>query len=533
MRHAQSVRSAIALAPLVGLLAACTIGPDYKPPDEAVPARFAGAGGSETAGPNGLGPNGLGANAIGASAIGANTVAPEQTDAALARWWTGFDDPTLDDLVARALRDNLDVQEAASRIREARQQEIVAGASAWPTLSANAQFTHTHLSQNSLGSFGGIFAGAGGTGSSAGVAGAGAASAFGLPGFDFNTYQLGFDASWELDLFGRTRRSVEAARDTTIANVWNGRDTKVTLVAEVADTYLALRSAQRRLEINRRDLARQQDLLGQIRTRSAFGLATGLDVQQQATAAAATSSALPPLSAEVDVRLHALGVLLGQPPETLLDTLGTAAPPTPPLIPPGLPADLLRRRPDIRAAERQLAAATANIGVAVADYYPDITLTASPALVSTALSNLLTWGSRNLSVGPGLTWNLFDGGKVKANVAIANEHQRQALLTYRKTVLTALQDVEDALTRCEADRTRQQDLARQTDSARAAADLSRGQYHAGLIPFSTVLTTEAALLTAEDTAAQNAATTAQDVVAFYKALGGGWHDAAPAQAQTQ
>jgi len=162
----------------------------------------------------------------------------------------------------------------ASRIREARQQEIVAGASAWPSLSANAQFTHTHLSQNSLGSLGGLI-GAGGAGGTAGTASGANVSAFGLPGFDFNTYQLGFDASWELDLFGRTRRSVEAARDTTTANVWNDRDTKVSLVAEVADTYLALRAAQRRLAINQRDLARQQDLLGQIRTRSAFAWPPG------------------------------------------------------------------------------------------------------------------------------------------------------------------------------------------------------------------------------------------------------------------
>ena len=516
MCNARSVRSAMAAAPLVGLMAACTVGPDYQPLDAAVPPHFAG------------------------------TVMPASTDIELARWWTGFDAPTLDGLVTRALRDNLDLQTAASRIREARQQEIVAGAAAWPSLSANAQFTHSHLSQNSLGSFGGIFTGAGGAAGS--MAGAGSASAFGLPGFDFNTYQLGFDASWELDLFGRTRRSVEAARDTTTADVWTGRDTQVSLVAEVADTYLALRAAQNRLEINQRDLTRQQDLLDQIRTRATSGLATGLDVRQQETAVAATASALPPLSAEVQVHLHALGVLLGEPPEALLDhvgldhagpdgvgldALGTAPPPRPPAIPAGLPADLLRRRPDIRAAERQLAAATANIGVAVADYYPDITLTASPALVSTALSNLLTWGSRNLTVGPGMTWNIFDGGKVKANVAIATEHQRQALLAYRKTVLTALQDVEDALTYCDADRTRQQALARQTDSARAAAELSRAQYRAGLVPLSTVLTTESALLTAEDTAAQNDASTAQDVVALYKALGGGWSETDPVLAQAQ
>jgi multidrug efflux system outer membrane protein len=492
VRNARSIRNVIAAAPLVGLLAACTVGPDTTPPDVAVPAHFAG------------------------------TERPGQPDVTLARWWTGFDDPTLDGLVARALRGNLDMQTAASRIREARQQEIVAGAAAWPSLSANAQYTYTHLSQNSIGGLGAFTGGAFGGASS---------SAVGIPGFNFNTYQLGFDASWELDLFGRTRRAVEAARDTTTASVWNGRDTEVSLVAEVADTYLALRAAQRRLAINQRDLARQQDLLDQIRTRAVSGLATGLDVRQQESAVASTASALPPLSAEVEVRLHALGVLLGEAPESLLTALSSAAPPRPPTIPAGLPADLLRRRPDIRAAERQLAAATANIGVAVADYYPDITLTASPALVSTALSSLLTWGSRNLNAGPGLTWNIFDGGKVKANVAIATEHQRQALLTYRKTVLTALQDVEDALTHCDADRTRQQALARQTDTARGAAELSRAQYRAGLVPLSTVLTTEAALLSAEDTTAQNDATTVQDVVALYKALGGGWNETDPVLAE--
>jgi outer membrane protein, multidrug efflux system len=501
MRNSRSVHlhHAMHAAPLIGLLAACTVGPDYNRPDAAVPAHFTGA------------------------------MDPVGTDATLAQWWTGFDDATLDALVARALRDNLDLQTAASRIREARQQEIVAGAAAWPSLSVNPQFTYTHLSQNSI-SLGGL----GGLTSSSGAAG-GASSAnlsgFGLPGFDFNIYQLGFDASWELDLFGRTRRGVEAARDTTTANVWNGRDTQVSLVAEVANTYLALRTAQRRLVINQHDLARQQDLLSQIRTRATAGLATGLDVRQQETTLAATSSGLPPLAAEVEVRLHALAVLLGAPPESLLDTISAARPPMPPDIPAGLPAELLRRRPDIRAAERQLAAATANIGVAVADYYPDITLTASPGLVSTALSNLLTWGSRNLTAGAGLSWNLFDGGKVNANVAIANEHQQQALLTYRKTILTALQDVEDALTHCEADRARQRDLARQTDSARAADDLSRAQYRSGLVAFSTVLTTEAALLGAEDTSAQNAGTTTADVVALYKALGGGWDDTNTTQRQ--
>ena len=444
-------------------------------------------------------------------------------DAALAQWWTGFNDPTLNDLVTRALRDNLDLQTAASRIREARQQEIVAGAAAWPTLSAAPSFTYTQLSKNaiSLGGLGTL------TGGATSGASSGSSAGFGFPGTSFNTYQLGLDASWQPDLFGKTRRSVEAAHDTMLATVWNSRDTQISMVAELADAYLALRTAQLRLAIAQRDLQRQQGLLDLLRTRAHAGLATALDVRQQETTVAATASGLPPLSADVAVQAHALGVLLGEPPEAMLDTLGPGPLPTAPIIPVGLPADLLRRRPDIRAAERQLAAATANIGVAVADYYPDITLTASPSLVSTALSNLLTWGSRNLTASAGLTWNLFDGGRVKANVAVMDEREQQALLNYHKTVLEALRDVEDALTRCAADQTRQTTLAQQTASARAADDLARTQYRAGLVPFSTVLTTEAALLSAEDAAAQNDSAAAQDVVALYKALGGGWSETDP------
>jgi outer membrane protein, multidrug efflux system len=478
---------------LSGLLAACTVGPDYVPPKMAMPVSFAGA--------------------------------MPAREADLARWWAGFDDNTLNTLIDRALHDNLDLQTALSRIREAREQEIVVGAAAWPTLAADPQFTHTRLSQNAISLTGlGVLAGGAPT---SGI------GSFGIPGTSFNTFQLGFDASWELDLFGRTRRSVEAARDTTEADVWSHRDTEVSLIAEVADTYLAYRTARRRLLINRRELQRQQGLLNLLRTRSISGLATDLDMRQQEISVAATAASQAPFVADAQTRLHALGTLLGKPPEALLGTLLDAILPEPPEVPVGLPSDLLRRRPDIRAAERQLAAATANIGVAVADYYPDVTLTASPALISTALSTLLNWASRNLSAGTALNWSLFNGGKTKANVAVMDEQERQAMLDYQKTVLTALQEVEDALSRYAADRAQQQEQARQSASARVADGLSRTQYRAGLVPFSNVLTTEAALLSAEDAAAQTDAKTAQDVVALYKALGGGWdtHDTATEQAE--
>jgi outer membrane protein, multidrug efflux system len=479
------------------LLSACTVGPDYHPPQITTPARFAGPSPSPAG------------------------------DADLDHWWHSFADPELDRLIAQAMRDNLDLQTAVSRIREARLQTVVAGASLWPSLGSTAQVNHTHLSGNaiSLNGLGAL------TGGAVGSSGGNALASFGLPGADFNTWQLGFDASWELDLFGKTRRGIEAARDNTGAAIWNGRDTMVSLTAEVADTWFALHATQRRLAVNQDDVARQQDLLALVQARAANGLATGLDVAQQQAQVTAAAATLPPLRADAAVRQHALAVLLGAAPETLsLPTAADTEPP--PEVPPGVPSDLLRRRPDIRAAERQLAAATANIGVAVADYYPQFSLTASPALISTALSNLVTWGSRNLSLGAGVSWNLFNGGQTRANVGIATEHQTQALLAYRKTVLTALQDVDDALSRITADQDQAAALVRSVAASRNAADLARGQYRAGLIPLSTVLTTEAALFTAEDQQVQADASLRQDLVALCKALGGGWQvDTTEAAAQ--
>ena len=490
------MRNLRALLMFAAVLPGCTVGPDYHPPEPTVPERFA-----EPA-PAGTGD--------------------------LAQWWRSFGDPELDRLIDQAMRDNPDVQTAASRVREARLDEIVAGADAWPSVQANAQVSRTHLSGNaiSLGNLGTLTNGA----VSSGGASSGLSS-LGFPGSDFNTFQLGFDASWELDLFGKTRRSVEAARDSTGAAIWDRRDAQVSLAAEVANAWFALCAVQARLDVARAELQRQQALLGLVRTRQQTGLATGLDVAQQDTQLAAAAAALPPFQAQIEAQRHALGVLLGEPPETLvLPAEATTSAPAPE-IPPGLPSELLRRRPDIRSAERQLAAATANIGVAVADYYPQITLTASPSLVSTALSNLLTWGSRNSSLSAGLMWPLFNAGRTRANVGIANEHQQQALLAYRKTVLTALKDVEDALSNDQADGLRLAALQRSLSAARSAADLARGQYRAGLIPFSTVLTTEAALYSAQDQTVQSDAALNQDLVALYKALGGGWSDTDTTEAE--
>ena len=469
------------------LLAGCTtVGPDYRQPDVAIPAQYAE-------------PN----DAQGLS------------DAELASWWRQFGDPQLDSLIVRAIALNLDVQSAAARIREARARETLAGARNLPTLNAQASATRQRISENAIPAPPG--AGAPGSG-----------GAFGLPGSEFSTFRLGLDASWEIDLFGGTRRGIEAASARTGAAVWTRRDLQATAAAEVAIAYFTLRTVQARIANAEADLARQQREEQLRGARFKGGLVTGIDVEQQKSDAATAAAEIPTLRAQADAQIHAIGLLTGATPEALIAELSpTKAIPAAPAIPAGLPSDLLRRRPDIRAAEREVAAATADIGVATADLYPKISLTAAPALVSTALASLLDWGSRSYSLGASLLWPIFDGGKARANIEVANAKQEQALIAYRKTVLTALKDVEDALSRTQADRDRLADLARSHEAATRAETLSRTRFKGGLVTMSEVLTNQGKRLSVEKQMIETRGALARDSVALFKALGGGWPEQQP------
>lgn len=464
--------------------AACAHAPAYSPPSQPTPSAYAEPATSGDAGD-------------------------------LSAWWRGFNDPVLDRLVDRALAGNLDLQAAASRIREARAGETVAGARGLPQAQANASASRNHISANAIPTPPGTGGGGGGGG------------LFGIPGSSFDQFKLGFDASWELDLFGAARHGVEAAGARTQAQEWNARDLRVSLSAEVARAYLQLRSLQAREAIARAELERQTKAEGIVRSRVQSGFVTHLDLDQQAVLTRQAAAAIAPLQGQEREQIHALGVLLGQPPEALIAELAPpAAPPAQPASPPpGLPSELLRRRPDIRMAERQAAAATADIGVATADLYPRISLTASPALVSTSLSNLVDWSSRNYSFGAGLVWPLFEGGRLKAQLAQANERQVQAVVAYRKAVLDALKEVEDALARLDADKARRAELEAAAAQARAARAIALDQYQGGIATYAGVLTAEQALDTVDDQLAQARAAEAQDLVALYKALGGGWSDA--------
>lgn len=468
------------------LLAGCTVGPDYRRPATPVPRSFAE-------------PN----------------IASSSSDPELALWWRQFGDPELDKLVNRALAQNLDVETAAARIREARAREVIARAAGLPQVDAAASATRQRISEHAIPV---PPSGAGGRTETGG---------FAFPGTEFTAFRIGFDASWELDLFGKTRRSVEAARGRTAAAIWGRRDVQVTTAAEVANAYLNLRTLQQRIAIAQDEVERQQRSEQLVRARVRGGLVTGQDLEQQRSQLAAASAALPPLRAQAKQEIHALGTLTGEAPESLMAELApTAALPPVPGVPAGLPSDLLRRRPDIREAERRLAASTAEIGVAIADLYPKFSLSAAPALVSTALATLLEWGSRSYSSGTALNWPIFNGGRTRANIAVANALQEQALANYRKTILTALKDVEDALANLDGDQRHLSDLQQALGAAQRAEDIARARYRGGLVTYSDVLQAQATRISLQGQLIESRGTQAQDTVALFKALGGGWPEMA-------
>ncbi len=484
------------------LLAGCTVGPDYTAPKLAVPPAFA--------------------ERQLAPAPGA------QVDPA--RWWSAFGDPQLDSLVERALKGSPDIAIAASRVRQARLQEAAARTVGKPTVDATGNVTHIEFSKNAgLASIAQAFSGgsSGGTGG-----GTGGSSGFALPGSGITTFSAGFDASWELDLFGGGRRGVQAAGARVEAAEWTRRDAAVTLAAEVAQAYFALRLDQEQIAVIQSELASQQrslDIAGNI---ARVGLVPSIDVTRQRGSITSTQARLEPIRADVRVRIHALGILLGVEPETLDGELTRPGAPLValPVVPAGLPSDLLRRRPDVRAAERQLAASTADIGVAVADLYPKFNLTGVAQLLSTSLANLFTGNSLQLTGTSAVQFPLLDWGRRKATIGIRKEDREQAYLQYRTTVLGALRDVEDPLARLDAERARNAALQRAVTDAQSTARSVEAQYRTGFVTQTSLLDAQVSVLTAREQLAASNAQLRQDTAALFKAIGGGWEE--PARSPT-
>jgi multidrug efflux system outer membrane protein len=512
------------------LCGSCTVGPNYQRPKTLVETSWSEADARATTQPS------------------ATTSRPIQ----ITQWWATFRDPQLDSLVARAVRGNLYLKQAESRIRQARAQRVVAGAAEYPTIDAGGGYFIGRGGRNieiPQGAFGAPSTPGKGGGKQepsrldqsaqlnatplarTPTAGLGASavplSPFGgggLPGVVSQLYQVGFDASWEIDVFGGTRREIEAAEADLAASTEDRRDVLITLLAEVARNYVELRGFQRELAIAQENLESLRSTLRLTRDRFNAGVTTQLDVARAAAQVSTTEASIPAIDAQVHQAVHRLSVLLGEQPGALSAELLRAKPipAPPPEVPVGLPSDLLRRRPDVRRAERQIAAATARVGVATAELFPKFTLTGTLGFDATKLTHIADWSSRFYSLGPGVSWPIFTAGRIRANIRVQNEAEQQALIGYHQTVLVALRDVEDALVVYSREQQRRKSLSDAVAAERQAVDLANQQYAQGVVDFLTVLETQRSLYGAEDALVQSDERISANLVALYKALGGGW-----------
>ncbi|MFI4974973.1 MAG: efflux transporter outer membrane subunit [Caulobacterales bacterium] len=486
---------------VAALLAGCAVGPNFAPPKADTPAVWRAA-----------------ANATVANvAPGSVITTTEVKDAA---WWKSFGDPELSSLIERAALSNLSARQAVLRIDEARDQRRLAAAGAWPQVTGVASYQNSRISERTATtSLLGALAGHGQGGPPGGVSGA-------PPGLSnpFNQYQYGLSATWELDLFGRVKRSVEAADADTEAAVEDARAVRVSLMAEVAAAYIDLRGAQARRAEAEDNLATARALVRLAEDARQAGLGNDLDVASARGEAASAESQVPPLDRQAAGDRNQLTLLLAAQPGALDAELNEvrAIPPAPPQVPIGLPADLARRRPDIRAAEAQLHAAVARQGVAVASLYPDVSLNTSLGLQASLPSELLDWAAHYLTVGPTLDLPIFDAGQRRASVHLQDVRAREAALAYAQTVLGALHEVEDAITAYDDEQARRASLQIAADESRATLVLARRRYAAGSVSFREVLDAEEHLQQADQALTASTAAASQDLVGLYKALGGGW-----------
>jgi multidrug efflux system outer membrane protein len=473
----------IAAASLIVTVVGCMVGPDYRPPPTELPVQW------------------------NESDQQMKQAGNQGTKTDLATWWQSFDDPLLNAVIAQALSSNLDEKIALARIREERAYLVISRAGLFPSVGTYGSYTRQRYSANTpFGEFPQT-----------------------VPR-DEDIYEAGFDASWELDVFGGIRRGVEASRAELAASIENSRDVRVTLLAEAARDYVAVRALERRLQIARANLRDQNDSLKLAQTRFEQGFAPELDVFQARSLLETTQAQVPELESELAQTVHRIDVLLGREPDALQAQLSDMAP-IPGIadpdaiavrIPSGLPSDLLRRRPDIRAAEREIAAATARVGVATADLYPKFSITGTAGLESISTSNFFFGTSRMWQVGPSMTWPIFEGGRIRAYIEVRNAQEEQALLTYRKTVLIALAEVEDALVAYAKEGIRHQALAASTEDFKRSQLLALDRYEEGYANYLDVLEAQRSLYVAQDSLAQSDQQIIDDLIAIYKALGGGW-----------
>lgn len=453
----------------MGLAGCAAVGPDYVPTEGNVPDAWHTKLGQGVSG---------------------ETPDPRQ----LASWWTKLEDPILTDLIVQAVSNNLDLKQALAKVREARARRGISQAGQFPMLDAIGSASRSKGSENS---------GSGATRSS---------------------YAVGFDAGWEVDIFGGVRRAVEAADADLAASREDSRDVLVTLAAEVALNYLDIRTVQTRIAVAEGNLIIQQQTFDLIQLQCQVGLSNELVLQQARSNLERTRSQIPVLRSGLEETKNRLAVLTGRIPGEVHELLAERQPI--PVIPPtvavGVPAETLRQRPDIRRAERNLAAQTARIGMATADLYPKFRLAGSIGLESLKSADLFESASETWGIGPSVSWNVFDAGAVRQNIEVQSAIQEQYLLAYEAAVLAALEEVENALTAYGEEQLRRQSLLAAVDAASQAEALARNQYDAGMVDFTTVLDSQRSLLSFEDQLAVSDGTVTSNLIRLYKALGGGW-----------
>ena len=421
-------------------------------------------------------------------------------------WWRQLEDPLLVQCVEKALSDNQDLKAAAARVRQARAQRAAAFGTLLPSVTAGAGYAHSEGSETTvMGPF-----------------------MKRIDAIDQDLYQAGFDASWEIDVFGGARRSVEAATAREEASQESYRDVLVSVAAETARLYVELRGAQRQLAVAEKNAALQKHTLRLVENKREASLASQLEVEQARAQLEQTLSNIPPLQANIRAAAYAIAVLTGEPPDALLQELLETQPlPGPPdVVPVGLPSDLLRRRPDVRRAERNLHAATADIGAATADLFPRFFLTGSAGLESKKFTEVFQANSLAWSLGPSISWPVFQGGRIRANIAASEARRDEILAAYRQAVLSALKDVETALVRYAQRRLEQERIAASYAAQAKAVQMAEAQYRNGLQNFLTVLDAERRLNDIENGLAVTETRVVSDLISLYKALGGGWEETA-------
>ncbi len=471
-------RRALSLSLLLLTVVGCAVGPRYKRPEMPVPQAWRES------------------PAAGVPATGSS----------LERWWTTFHDPILDSLVTRALEGNLDLKIAAARIRGARAARRIAASAALPQVDVEGAYSRAKRS-DAVPPF---------------KSAPGGNSPFGPR--EQNAFEAGFDAGWEIDVFGGVRRDKEAALAQLQAAEEVRRDVLITLLADVARNYAELRGTQQQLQILEETLRSERDTLELANARLEAGLGTELDTARAEGLLAANAAQRPGLERFAKQAVYRLGVLLGKDPGALASELETpgAIPFAPPEIPLTLPSELLSRRPDLRRAERDLAAATARIGVAKADLFPRVLIMGSLGRRSEDVADLSSGISQFWNLLPVVRWPIFSGGRIRANIRVQDARHEQALRQYEKAVLTALEEVENALSSHTRELRRQESLRASVAANRRALELAMERYTSGLESFLSVLDAERSVYAAEDQLVQSERNAVVSLIAVYKSLGGGW-----------